>query len=220
MSGKITEGLDLINASNGNKERLSQIFASAGKNREKVEELVAGDLGCTVKLKETKYNQTLTTKDADTKFQPIVFPKPRITVAIKAKNDSDDEKVGEVLSKIKFEDPTYIIEYSKELKQLLVHGQGEYHMNVLKWYFDHVHKIEIDFLQPKIPYRETITKASQADYRHKKQSGGAGQFGEVHLIIEPFEEGTEPKKCSSLAKKNRNFLFATNRFIHCHGEEN
>ncbi|MBN1984837.1 MAG: GTP-binding protein, partial [Prolixibacteraceae bacterium] len=158
MSGKIQEGMDLINSKTGNKERLSQVFVAAGKNREKVDELVAGDLGCTVKLKETKFNQTLTTKEADTRFEPITFPSSRHTVAVKAENDSDDEKVGEVLNKLKYEDPTFVVEYSKELKQLLVHCQGEYHINVLKWYFDNVHKIEVNYLQPKIPYRETITK--------------------------------------------------------------
>ena len=203
MSGKVQEGLDLINAKNGNKERLSQVFVAAGKNREKVNELVAGDLGCTVKLKDTKYNQTLTTKEYDTKYEPIVFPTSRHTVAVKAENDSDDEKVGEVLNKIKYEDPTFVIEYSKELKQLLVHGQGEYHMNVLKWFFDNAFKIEVNYLQPKIPYRETITKAAQADYRHKKQSGGAGQFGEVHMIIEPYEEGSEPKAMFKFGDKEQ-----------------
>jgi len=203
MSGTIKEGLDLINSTTGNKERLSQVFVSAGKNREKVDELVAGDIGCTVKLKDTKFNQTLTTKEADTQYPPIVFPTPRHTVAMKAVNDSDDEKVGEVLNKIKFEDPTYIIEYSKELKQLLVHGQGEYHLNVLKWYFDQVHKIEVNYLTPKIPYRETITKSAQADYRHKKQSGGAGQFGEVHMIIEPYSEGSEPKPMFKFGDKEQ-----------------
>jgi elongation factor G len=193
MSGKIKESMDLINTTTENKERLSQIYISAGKNRTKVEELLPGDLGCTVKLKETKYNQTLTTKEADTKYEPIKFPAPKHTIAVKAVNESDDEKVGEVLNKIKYEDPTYIIEYSVELKQLLVHGQGEYHLNILKWYFDNVYKIDVNYIQPKIPYRETITKAAQADYRHKKQSGGAGQFGEVHMIIEPYTEGTEPK---------------------------
>ncbi len=203
MSGKIQEGQDLINTKSGNKERLSQVFVAAGKNRDKVEELVAGDLGCTVKLKETKFNQTLTTKEADIKFAPIVFPSSRHTVAVKAVNDSDDEKVGEILNKLKYEDPTFVVEYSKELKQLLVHAQGEYHMNVLKWYFDHVYKIEVDYLAPKIPYRETITKSAQADYRHKKQSGGAGQFGEVHLIIEPYEEGSEPKSMFKFGDKEQ-----------------
>ena len=203
MSGVVKEGLDLINSKTGNKERLSQVFVSAGKNREKVDQLVAGDLGCTVKLKETKYNQTLSTKEAGTAFVPIEFPSSRHTVAVKAVNDSDDEKVGEILSKIKFEDPTFIIEYSKELKQLLVHCQGEYHINVLKWYFDHIHKIEVNYLSPKIPYRETITKPAQADYRHKKQSGGAGQFGEVHMIIEPYVEGAEPKTMFKFGDKEQ-----------------
>ena len=162
MSGKITEGMDLINSTNSAKERLSQVFVSAGKNREKVDALVAGDLGCTVKLKETRFNQTLTTKDAETKYRPITFPKPRITTAVKAVNDSDDEKVGEVLSKIKFEDPTFIIEYSKELKQLLVHAQGEYHLNVLKWHFDHIHKIEFNFLTSKNTLSRNNYKSSSS----------------------------------------------------------
>ena len=203
MSGTVKEGLDLINTTTGNKERLSQVFVSIGKNREKVDELVAGDLGCTVKLKDTKYNNTLSTKEADTKFEEITFPTPRITVAMKAENDSDDEKLGEVLNKIKYEDPTYIVEYSKELKQLLVHGQGEYQINILNWYFENLHKFEVNYETPKIPYRETITKIAQADYRHKKQSGGSGQFGEVHMIIEPFEEGSEPKKMIKIGEKEQ-----------------
>lgn len=203
MSGVVTEGLDLINSKTGNKERLSQLFVSAGKNREKVDRLEAGDLGCTVKLKETKFNQTLSVKEAGTVFAPIEFPSPRLTVAVKAENNADDEKAGEVLSKIKYEDPTFVVEYSKELKQLLVHSQGEYHMSILKWYFDHVHKINVHYLSPKIPYRETITKAAQADYRHKKQSGGAGQFGEVHLIIEPYSEGAAPKTMFKFGDKEQ-----------------
>ncbi|WP_297089544.1 elongation factor G [uncultured Draconibacterium sp.] len=203
MSGVVKEGLDLINSKTGNKERLSQVFVPDGKSREKVDELHAGDLGCTVKLKETKYNQTLAAKELGTKFAPVEFPSSRHTVAVKAVNDSDDEKVGEVLSKIKYEDPTYVVEYSRELKQLLVHGQGEYHLNILKWYFDNVHKIEVDYLKPRIPYRETITKPAQADYRHKKQSGGSGQFGEVHMIIEPYNEGAEPKSMFKFGDKEQ-----------------
>ena len=193
MSGKVTEGKDLYNTFNNGKERLSQIFVTAGKNRTSVPELVAGDIGCSVKLKDTKFNQTLCDKELDLKFAPIKFPDPKFKIAIKATSESDDEKVGEVLHRMKEEDPTYIVNYNKELKQLIVEGQGEYHINTLKWYFDHIHKIEIEFKAPKIPYRETITKFAQADYRHKKQSGGSGQFGEVHMIIEPYEEGSAPK---------------------------
>ena len=193
MSGKLTEGKDLYNTFNNGKERISQLFVTAGKNRHSVTELVAGDLGCTVKLKDTKFNQTLCDKEMDLKFAPVKFPEPKYRVAIKAVSETDDEKVGEILHKVKDEDPTYIVNYVKELKQLIVEGQGEYHLNTLKWYFDHIHKIDIEYKAPKIPYRETITKFAQADYRHKKQSGGAGQFGEVHMIIEPFEEGSTPK---------------------------
>lgn len=193
MSGKVTEGTDLTNTNNSSKERFSQLFVTAGKNRVKVSELVAGDIGCSVKLKDTKFNHTLTTKETATQFAPMEFPSPRHRVAVKAVSESDDEKVGEVLNRVKYEDPSFIVEYSKELRQLIVHSQGEYHMNILKWYFDNVYKIDIEFKEPRIPYRETITKPAQADYRHKKQSGGAGQFGEVHMIIEPYEEGVAPK---------------------------
>jgi elongation factor G len=193
MSGKVTEGKDLYNTFNNGKERISQIFVSAGKTRTSVPELVAGDIGCTVKLKDTKFNQTLCEKELDLKFAPIKFPDPKFRVAVNAVSETDDEKVGEILHKVKEEDPTYIVNYFKELKQLIVEGQGEYHLNTLKWYFDHIHKIDIEFKAPKIPYRETITKSATGDYRHKKQSGGSGQFGEVHLIIEPYEEGTQPK---------------------------
>ncbi|HYQ57904.1 MAG TPA: EF-Tu/IF-2/RF-3 family GTPase, partial [Draconibacterium sp.] len=203
MSGIVKEGLDLINSKTGNKERLSQVFVPDGKSREKVDELHAGDLGCTVKLKETRFNQTLSAKEIGTAYAPIEFPSPRHTVAAKAVADSDDEKVGEILSKIKYEDPTYVIEYSKELKQQLIHAQGEYHLNVLKWYFDNVHKVDVEYQKPRIPYRETITKPAQADYRHKKQSGGAGQFGEVHIIIEPYEEGAKPKTMFKFGDKEQ-----------------
>jgi len=190
MSGTISEGMDLINANKQGKERLSQLFAVAGKNREKVEKFVAGDIGATVKLKETKTNHTLNEKGMDWHFPPMVFPDPKYRTAIKAANESDDEKLGEILHKIHAEDPTVILEYSKELKQLILHGQGEFHLNTMvKWHLDNIYKLETQFIAPKIPYRETITKSAQADFRHKKQSGGAGQFGEVHLVIEPYEEG-------------------------------
>jgi len=194
MSGKVTEGMDLINSKKGSKERLSQLFAVAGKNRTKLSELVAGDIGATVKLKDTKTNHTLAEKDSGIVFPEIEFPDPKYRTAIKAASESDDEKLGEILNKMHEEDPTLIIEYSKELKQVIVHGQGEFHLNTMKWMIENIHKIEIEFLTPKIPYRETITKAAQSDYRHKKQSGGSGQFGEVHMIIEPYHEGMPAPK--------------------------
>lgn len=194
MSGTIKEGMDLVNTNKQAKERLSQLFVVAGKNRNKVSELVAGDLGATVKLKDTKVNHTLGLKEAEYQFEPIAFPTPLHSVAVKAVNESDDEKVGEILHRLRDEDPSLSVYHSKELKQLILEGQSEYHLNMVKWYFDNEYKIEVNFMRPRIQYRETITKASQADYRHKKQSGGAGQFGEVHMVIEPYEEGMPDPK--------------------------
>jgi elongation factor G len=193
MSGTVREGMDLTNSKSENKERISQIFVNAGKNRTKVPEMIAGDIGSTVKLRETKVNHTLSEKVALYQFKPIEFPSPRHTVALYALNEADEEKVGEMFGKMHDEDPTFVVEYSKELKQMLVHCQGEYHQNVLHWYYKNIFKLDIEFKAPKIPYRETITKPAQADYRHKKQSGGAGQFGEVHLVIEPYEEGSQAR---------------------------
>jgi elongation factor G len=187
MSGKVTEGMDLTNTSTQNKERISQLYTSAGKIRTKIPAMVAGDLGVTVKLKATKYNHTLSEKDIA--FPNITIPNPKFRTAIRPLSEGDDEKLGEALNRLHQEDPTIIIEYSKELKQIIIHGQGEYHMNILKWHLDKQFKIETEYIPPRIPYRETITKTAHADYRHKKQSGGAGQFGEVHMIIEPYKEG-------------------------------
>ncbi|MCG8699263.1 MAG: elongation factor G, partial [Bacteroidales bacterium] len=192
MSGEVKEGMDLTNSKTQNKERLTQIYVSAGKNRAKVGSLVAGDIGATVKLKATKYNQTLS--DNGTEFAAINYPEPKFRTAIKPLSEGDEEKLGEALNRLHDEDPTIQIEYSKELKQIIVSGQGEYHLNILKWHLDNIFKIETEYIAPKIPYRETITKLAQADYRHKKQSGGAGQFGEVHMLIEPYkEDAADPK---------------------------
>jgi elongation factor G len=200
-SGKITENLDVVNSNNGTKERLSQLYVCAGKNRTRVPELHVGDIGALVKLKNTRMDHTLNAPGNDWRYEGVKFPEPKYRTAIKAQNESDDEKLGEALSKIHMEDPTVIVEYSKELKQIIVHGQGEYHLNIMKWHLDNIYKIPTNFNPPKIPYRETITKAAQADYRHKKQSGGAGQFGEVHLIIEPYVEGVSEMTIMKLGGK-------------------
>lgn len=189
ITGEFSEGMDIVNMSTSSKERISQLFAVAGKNRAKMPKMVAGDIGATVKLKGTKTSQTLGAPNNTIKYGPIVFPEPKFRTAIHPLTESDEEKLGEALGRLTLEDPTIVVEYSKELKQTIIHGQGEYHLNIMKWHLDNIFKIPTEFLTPKIPYRETITKIAQADYRHKKQSGGAGQFGEVHLVIEPYTEG-------------------------------
>lgn len=189
MSGKVHEGDDLSNADRGSKERIAQLFVCAGANRIKVEELVAGDIGCTVKLKDVKTGNTLNGKDCENRFNFIKYPNSKYSRAIKAVNEAETEKMMNALQRMREEDPTWRIEQSKELRQIIVHGQGEFHLRTLKWRLENNEKLQVVFLEPKIPYRETITKAARADYRHKKQSGGAGQFGEVHLIVEPYYEG-------------------------------
>ena len=189
MSGKVREGDDLLNADRGSKERIAQIYVVAGGNRVKVEELQAGDIGAAVKLKDVKTGNTLNGKDCDYKFTFIKYPNSKYSRAIKPVNEADVEKMMTILNRMREEDPTWVIEQSKELKQTLVHGQGEFHLRTLKWRLENNEKLQVKYEEPKIPYRETITKAARADYRHKKQSGGAGQFGEVHLIVEPYKEG-------------------------------
>ncbi len=191
MSGELTEGMDLENPETGDKERITTIYAVAGKKKERVTDLLAGDIGCTVKLRAAKTNVTLCTPGTDIAFEHINFPKSKFRTAIKAKEQKDEEKMTEALNKMAAEDPTIIVEYSKELKQTILKGQGEHHINIVKWRLKNENKIEIDMFAPRISYRETITKVAAADYRHKKQSGGAGQFGEVHLLVCPYVEGVE-----------------------------
>ena len=189
MSGSVKSGDDLTNADRGSRERLGQIYVCAGANRLPVDKLNAGDIGCTVKLKDVKTGNTLNDKDCEWKFDFIKYPNSKYARAIKAVNSADTEKLMAAMLKMRQEDPTWVVEQSKELKQTIVHGQGEFHLRTLKWRLENNEKIPVKFDEPKIPYRETITKSAAADYRHKKQSGGAGQFGEVHLIVETYEEG-------------------------------
>lgn len=186
--GEIAEAADLVNNNTGAKERLSQILCFAGKNREKVDKAMAGDIVATIKMKGTQSGQTLV-KSGDDIVAPTVYPDPKFRTAIKAKNSSDDEKLGAVLNDIRKTDLTFLSEQSKELKQVIISGQGEQHLNIIKWMIEKLNKIEVDFYPPKIPYRETITRSAEAMYRHKKQSGGAGQFGEVHMLVEAYYEG-------------------------------
>ena len=189
FAGELQEGQDLINARNGNKERISQLFILNGKNREKVDKVIAGDIAATIKLKDVKTADTLVdAKAGGAGFVSATLPNPLYIVAIKPINSSDDEKLGSALTEMHKTDPTIIVEFSREAKQLQLKLQGEFALNTIKWYLKNEHKIDIEVLPIKIPYRETITKIANADYRHKKQSGGSGQFGEVHLRIQPFVE--------------------------------
>ena len=189
MSGELTEGQDLENPATSDRERISTIYAVAGSKKEKVSDLMAGDIGCTVKLRAGKTNVTLSQPGTGIQYEDIVFPQAKYRTAIRAKAQADETKLGDALSKISTQDPTFIVEYSKELKQTIISGQGEQHINMAKGRIEKEFGIQVEFLSPKIPYRETITKTANAIYRHKKQSGGAGQFGEVHMLICPVVEG-------------------------------
>ena len=189
MSGTLKAGDDLENVTRGGKERFAQIFTVSGQIRNAADQLEAGDIGAAVKLKDVRTGNTLDAKGCDYQFDFIKYPAPRYIRAIKPLSESDSEKLMGILTRMHEEDPTILVEQSKELKQTLVKGQGEFHLRTLKWRIENNDKLPIEFIEPKIPYRETITKAARADYRHKKQSGGSGQFGEVHLIIEPYTEG-------------------------------
>ncbi len=189
MSGEVKTGMDLYNPVTRSTERLNQLFIMDGKNRNPVEKFTAGDIGATLKLKDTQTNQSLCAPGKEIEFDPIHFPEARIRTAIVAKNKTDDEKLGSVLAEIHQEDPTIKIEYARELKQIILSGQGELHLAITKWRLNHIYHLEVEYIKPRIPYRETIQKSSQANYKHKKQSGGAGQFGEVYMKIEPYYEG-------------------------------
>lgn len=187
-SGTVKSGDELYNPNNRTTERISQLFVSEGKNRENVNELCAGDLGVTVKLKNSHTNQTLNTKGIDLQIEKIHFPSSRIRVAIVPPDKNATEKVMKALHQIEEEDPTLIVEQNPQLKQTLLHGQGQLHLDLIRYRIEKVNGMHVDFERPRIPYRETITRAADASYRHKKQSGGSGQFGEVHLRLEPYYE--------------------------------
>jgi len=202
MSGEVREGMDLINDNSGGPERVNQLFILDGHERRPVEKLVAGDIGGTIKLKDTATAHTLHTPGRSIKLQPIAFPEPRLRQVIKAKDQKLEEKLHAALLEIQKEDPTIVLTYQRETGQQIVGGQGELHLNLLKWKLSHHYKVDVDFQAPRIPYRETIRKAADASYRHKKQTGGSGQFGEVHLRIEPWYEGIpEPTGVSVRGKE-------------------
>ena len=189
MSGTLTPGVDLDNVSRGSKERIAQIYCVCGQIKTPVDKLCAGDIGATVKLKDVRTGNALDQKGIDWTYDFIKYPAPKYQRAVRPVTESDAEKLNVILTRMHEEDPTWTVEQSKELKQTILSGQGEFHLRILKWRVENNDKLPIQFEEPRIPYLETITKASRADYRHKKQSGGSGQFGEVHLIVEPYTEG-------------------------------
>lgn len=190
-SGCIKTGMELENESTNVIEKINQLFLVEGNKRTAVNELCAGDIGATLKLKNTHVNNTLHVKGKNYELNSIEFPPPNITVAVEATKKGEEEKLSQALHQLKEEDPTLLIEFSPELKQILIHCQGDMHLAVAKWKIEHVFKLDVKFVKPRIPYRETIRKEADANYRHKKQSGGAGQFGEVFMRIEPWHEGMQ-----------------------------
>lgn len=197
MSGEVKEGTDLTNDNTGTTERINQLFIMEGKERKPVERLVAGDIGGTIKLKDTATGHTLHTPGHAAKLKPLAFPGPRLRRVVHAADTKAEEKLHAALIEIQKEDPTIVLSYSRETSQQLVAGQGELHLALLKWKLEHHYKVEPVYGSPRIPYRETIRSRAEASYRHKKQTGGAGQFGEVHLRIEPWYEGMpEPEGVS------------------------
>jgi elongation factor G len=189
FSGTLNSGDDLMNGENGTMERINQMFVAEGKNRELVNKLCAGDIGVTVKLKNSHTNNTLNVKGSDIIIEPIHFPMPRMRVAVSPPSKNEVEKLARALHTIQEEDPTLIMEQSIELKQMILHAQGQMHLDIVKYRLEKVYNVNVEYIKPRIPYRETITKMANHSYRHKKQSGGAGQFGEVHMRIEPYTEG-------------------------------
>ena len=194
FSGTIKAGMDLQNETTGVSEKINQLFMVEGNKRINVNELIAGDIGATLKLKNSHVNNTLHVKGKNIELPSIEFPTPNMTVAIESTKKGEEEKLSQALHDLREEDPTMIIEFSPELKQTLIHCQGDMHLAVAKWKIEHNYNLDVRFIKPKIAYRETIRKMAEASYRHKKQSGGAGQFGEVFMRIEPWHEGLpEPK---------------------------
>ncbi len=194
-SGTIKSGMELVNESNNVTEKLNQLFVVEGVKRTAVNELSAGDIGATIKLKHTHVNNTLHVRGKNYELPPIEFPSPLMSVAIESAQKGDEERLSVALHQVQEEDPTVIVEVSQELKQTIIHCQGELHLAVIKWKLEHISKnLSVKFTKTRIPYRETIRKSVQSNYRHKKQSGGAGQFGEVYMQVEPWYEGMPDPK--------------------------
>lgn len=189
VSGTLAPGAHLKNSRTGQIENIHQLFIMDGKNRNPVDQLMAGDIGATLKLKDTNTCDTLHEESVEVTVKPLTFPESRYEVAVFPENANQEEKMAEALRKLHEEDQTLEVHYNQELKQLILGTQGELHLSVVEWKLKNDYGIGVRFESPRIAYRETIQKSSNATYKHKKQSGGAGQFGEVVLKVEPYVEG-------------------------------
>jgi elongation factor G len=204
-SGEVKVNDKLLNSRSDETEILNQLFIMDGKERRSVSKLTVGDIGATLKLKYTETNDTLCSQDYDIEIRPIQYPQARYRKAISAVNNKDEEKLSEALKKIHSQDPTVEISYSKEGKQMIISCQGELHLAIVEWILNNIYGVEVSFDKPKIAFRETIQRSSTANYRHKKQSGGAGQFAQVHMKIEPwFKDMDEPQGFNIRGKEEVN----------------
>jgi elongation factor G len=201
-SGEVNQGDKLVNSGTGEEETLNQLFIMDGATRHNVDKLTSGDIGATIKLKHTETNDTLHTAGKKITIKPINFPEPRMTKSVVTHNKRDEEKIIEVLRKMQSQDPTITVAYSRELRQQILGCQGELHLATIEWTLKNQYGLEVTFEKPRIAYRETIQRSATASYRHKKQSGGAGQFGEVHMKIEPWHEGMDEPQGFSLRGKD------------------
>ncbi|MBO0330424.1 elongation factor G [[Muricauda] lutisoli] len=193
-SGELKTNDKLVNARNDETETFNQLFIMDGKERRPVSKLSAGDIGASLKLKHTETNDTLHTEGHPVTIKPIQYPEARARRAVAAVEKHDEEKMMEALKKIHSEDPTVVVSYSNELKQQILACQGELQLSVIKWTLENGYGVKANFSRPRIAYRETITQPATASYRHKKQSGGAGQFAQVHMKIEPwYQDMAEPE---------------------------
>jgi len=189
-SGAIQHGMDMINVSNNKTERLAQLFVMNGKERKEIGKIVAGDIGAIVKLKDTHTNNTLSSKAFSVVLPPVVFPEPVITMALIAKSKGDEDKIGTGLHQLHEEDPTFVMKVEGELHQTVICGQGELHLAIILKRLKAKYGVDVDMVEPKIPYRETIRgRASEIEYKHKKQTGGRGQYGHVWIKLEPLPRG-------------------------------
>jgi elongation factor G len=189
ISGTITPGMELKNQQTDMIERFTQIYTFHGKNRDDLTSVPAGDIGVLVKLKSTHTGNTLSDSGLSVVIPPVKFPSPVMDVAVKPKSKGDEEKVTSGLNKLNQEDPTFRLVADPALKQLVLYGQGSTHIEVITEKLKKRYGVDIDLVKPKIPYRETVRGKAEKQYRHKKQTGGRGQYGEVYIRIEPNERG-------------------------------